>query len=425
MPTEIIKQQTDKRLKVAWELFLTAIISAAVILPMFGVRLDGDGGRLSLRTEWPTAIAFWLGAMALRTVVLMISTKKIKIKNLKLRVHPEWSVWMGRALIAFAVLLPMMGFADRRLLDVATLILTYVTMGWGLSIMVGMVGLLDLGYVAFYAIGAYTFALLAVDHGWSFWQALPAVIVAAGLAALIIGGPILRLRGDYFAIITLGFAEITRIVLINFQSLTHGPDGITGVPRPSAFGFASFNIGETGLPSFDAWLGFAENPMHRLMFMYYLLFLFAIAVMLLLGWLRRSTLGLACEAIREDEIAAQAMGVNRPLMKLIAYVTAAIIAGIAGAFFAARQGFVSPESFNAMESFIILSIVVLGGMGSRLGIVIAALILVGLPEVFREFAQYRMLAFGLVLVCIMLWRPQGLLARRRATQILDLGWAAE
>lgn len=436
------------------ELVITSLVAAAIILPMFGIRLDSEGGQLTLHTEWPLALSFWLGAVLFRAVVLFLSKSSSPLAgevarragggDKKISPHPKilsslaalhslsilalsrkgrgneskWSVWTGRALIVFTILLPLLPFTDRRLLDVATLILSYITMGWGLSIMVGMVGLLDLGYVAFYAIGAYSFALLAVDHGWSFWETLPVVALVAGSAALLIGGPILRLRGDYFAIVTLGFAEITRIVLINFQSFTHGPDGITGIPRPSFFGLASFNAGDTSLPPFHEFMGIEFNPMHRLIFVFYLLLIFACCVMLLLGALRRSTFGLALEAIREDEIAAQSMGVNRPLMKLLSYMTAAVIAGIAGAFFAARQGFISPESFNAMESFTVLAIVVLGGMGSRLGVVIAALILIGLPELFREFAQYRMLAFGLALVCIMLWRPQGLLARRRPTQLL-------
>jgi len=402
------------------EIGLTAVIAAAVILPMFGIRLDSDGGQLSWHTEWLTAFEFWLGAITLRVAVLVLAKRKFKLFKIKsARREHKWSIWTGRGLIALALVLPLLPFVDRRMLDIAILLLTYIAMGWGLSIMVGMVGLLDLGYVAFYAIGAYTFALLAVDHGWSFWETLPVVMILAATAALLVGGPILRLRGDYFAIVTLGFAEIVRIVLINFQSLTHGPDGVTGVPRPSFFGLASFSVGDKNLPAFHDWLSIAPDPMHRLMFVYYLLLAFALGVTLYLGWLRRSALGLAFEAIREDETAAQAMGVNRPLMKLIAYITAAVIASIAGAFFAARQGFVSPESFNATESFTVLAIVVLGGMGSRLGVVIATLLLIGLPELFREFAQYRMLAFGLALMIIMVWRPQGLLAQRRPTQILE------
>lgn len=406
------------------ELGLSALIAAAIILPMFGIHLDSEGGQLALTTNWPLAFGCLLGAIALRAGMLIYA----KLPRRKLAPHsfriftenPEWSVWVGRAVLLFAVLLPFLPFTDRRLLDIATLILTYVTLGWGLSIMVGMIGLLDLGYAAFYAIGAYAFALLAVDYGWSFWQTLPVVVGICMAGALIVGGPILRLRGDYFAIITLGFAEIIRITLINWQSLTHGPDGVTGIPRPSVFGMASFNIGEEGLPQFSDWIGIEHDPMQRLIFVYLLLLGFAVLVMLLLGWLRRSTFGLAFEAIREDEIAAQAMGVNRPAMKLFAYAMAAMIAGIAGAFFAARQGFVSPESFNPMESFIVLSIVVLGGMGSRMGVVIAAMVLIGLPELFREFSQYRMLAFGLALVLIMIWRPQGLLAQRRPTQTLTV-----
>jgi branched-chain amino acid transport system permease protein len=404
------------------ELVISAIIAAVLIVPIFGLHLDAEGGVLTLSTRWPLALSFWIGAIVLRLAVLywgkIPSPKKTWQLFNATSHYPDWSVWLGRILILCAVLWPFMPFVDRRLLDVATLILTYIALGWGLSIMVGMIGLLDVGYVAFYAIGAYCFSLLAVDAGWSFWQTMPVVIFSSAAAALLIGGPILRLRGDYFAIVTLGFAETVRLVIINWQSLTHGPDGVTGIPRPSVFGLASFNMSDADLPAFHEWLGLEHEPMQRLIFMYLLLLAFALAVMLLVGWLRRSTFGLAFEAIREDEIAAQAMGINRPLMKLFAYVLAAIIAGIAGAFFAARQGFISPESFVPMESFIILAIVVLGGMGSRLGVVIATIILVGLPELFREFSEYRMLAFGLALVLIMIWRPQGLLAYRRPTQII-------
>jgi branched-chain amino acid transport system permease protein len=400
------------------ELLFSAIIAAVLILPLFGLRLDSESGSLAITTDWPLAIAFWVGAVLLRAAILLRPRAVLNKIAIRVQLPSGWSVPTGRGLILLMLVLPFIPGVDRRLLDMLILIITYVTLGWGLSIMVGMVGLLDLGYIAFYAIGAYAFALLAVDGGWSFWQTLPIVIAASGGAAFLIGGPILRLRGDYFAIVSLGFAEVLRITLINWQSLTHGPDGVTGIPRPSVFGMASFNVGDTGLPLFAEWLGIAPDPMHRLMFIYYLLLIFAAAVMLLLGWLRRSTFGLAFEAIREDEVAAQAMGINRPLMKIIAYALAAMIAGVAGAFFAARQGFISPESFNPMESFTVLAIVVLGGMGSRLGVVIAAVILIGLPELFREFAEYRMLAFGLALVLIMLWRPQGLLAHRRPTQTL-------
>lgn len=404
------------------ELMFSAIIAAAVILPMFGIRLETEGGSLLLETKWFQAFTYLAAAFAIRAAVLICANlSKPKIKHSAFRIfaeNPEWSVWSGRVLIVLAIALPFLPFVDRRILDVATLILGYVALGWGLSILVGMIGLLDLGYVAFYAVGAYAFSILAVDYGWSFWQTLPIVVLICAVGAAMVGGPILRLRGDYFAIVTLGLAEIIRLTIINWQSLTHGPDGITGIPRPSVFGMATFNMGDDALPSFSDWTGMEHDPMQRLIFMYLLLLGFALLVMLLLGWLRRSTFGLAFEAIREDEIAAQATGVNRAMMKLFAYVMAAIIAGIGGAFFASRQGFVSPESFNPMESFIVLAIVVLGGMGSRLGVVIAALVLIGLPELFREFAQYRMLAFGLALVLIMLWRPQGLLAHRRPTQTL-------
>jgi ABC-type branched-subunit amino acid transport system permease subunit len=253
------------------ELFISAIMAALVIFPMFGLRLGGDDGVQNITMVWPTAMIIFLSAMALRVAALWWGTQHKKLPALKVnfKLQETWSVWAGRGLIALAIILPFLPFMDRRLLDVATLILTYVAMGWGLSIMVGMLGLLDLGYVAFYAIGAYAFALLAVDHAWSFWQTLPVVIAACGAGAMLIGGPILRLRGDYFAIVSLGFAETVRLTLINWQSLTHGPDGVTGVPRPSVFGAATFNMGDTALPQFSDLLGIAHDPMHRLIFIYF------------------------------------------------------------------------------------------------------------------------------------------------------------
>jgi branched-chain amino acid transport system permease protein len=262
---------------------------------------------------------------------------------------------------------------------------------------VGLAGLLDLGYVAFYAVGAYSFALLALNFGFDFWACLPLAGVIAAVFGIALGFPVLRLRGDYLAIVTLGFGEMIRIIITNWVSLTNGPNGITGIPRPTLFGtpFAS--------------------PSQRIMFLYYLILLLALITNFVTLRLRRLPLGRAWEALREDEIACRALGINPTNVKLSAFAIGATFGGIAGSFFAARQGFISPESFTFIESAIILAIVVLGGMGSQVGVALAAIVLMGLPEWFRELQEYRMLAFGLCMVLIMVWRPRGLLATRAPT----------
>jgi branched-chain amino acid transport system permease protein len=269
-------------------------------------------------------------------------------------------------------------------------------LGWGLNIVVGLAGLLDLGYVAFYAVGAYSFALLALNFGFSFWICLPLAGLMAGIFGIVLGFPVLRLRGDYLAIVTLGFGEMIRIVIINWVSLTRGPDGIAGVPRPSYFGLVS-------------------TPLDRIIFLYYLILVLALITNFATLRLRRLPLGRAWEALREDEIACRALGINPTTVKLSAFAIGATFGGIAGAFFATRQGFISPESFTFVESAIILAIVVLGGMGSQLGVALAAFVLMGIPEWFRDLQQYRMLAFGLCMVLIMIWRPRGLLSVRTPT----------
>lgn len=319
-----------------------------------------------------------------------------------------------------AVLLPFTPLASRYVLDVMTLILTYMVLAYGLNIVVGLTGLLDLGFAVFYALGAYAFALLAQHAGLSFWQALPLAMLVAGASAAIIGAIVLRLRGDYFAVVTLGFAEIVRIILLNWVGLTGGPNGISGIPRPTLFGLSFDRTPPHGTASFSETFGLAFDPMHRIIFLYYLVLAFVGAVYFLQARLRRLPLGRAFEAVREDELAAEALGINLACTKLAAYVIAACCGALAGAFFAARQGFVSPESFTFSESALVLAIVVLGGVGHPLGIALAALLLVGLPEIFREFQDYRLIAFGLSLVLIMILRPSGLFAKREPAIKLNL-----
>jgi branched-chain amino acid transport system permease protein len=323
--------------------------------------------------------------------------------------------WLGIVLIVFAIALPWLPFVDRRLLDLATLVLIYVLLGWGLNIVVGLAGLLDLGYVAFYAVGAYSFALLFHHFAWSFWVCLPAAAMLAAFVGILLGFPVLRLRGDYLAIVTLGFGEMIRIILINWVPVTRGPNGISGIPKPDLFGLSFSRRPPEGMESFHSFFDLPYDSIHRIIFLFYVVLALALIANAFILRIRRLPIGRAWEALREDEIACRSLGLNPTSIKLSAFALGAMFGGVAGTLFAARQGFISPESFSFIESAIILAVVVLGGMGSQIGVVIAAVLLIGLPEWFREIQDYRMLAFGALMVLIMRWRPRGLLAQREPT----------
>lgn len=323
--------------------------------------------------------------------------------------------WIGAALIIFAIALPWLPFADRQIVDLATLVLIYVMLGWGLNIVVGLAGLLDLGYVAFYAVGAYSFALLFHNFGFSFWLCLPIAGLMAAFFGIVLGFPVLRLRGDYLAIVTLGFGEMIRVILINWVPVTRGPDGISGIPKPSFFGLPFKRRPPEGVESFHQFFDLSYASSHRVIFLFYVALVLALIINAFILRIRKLPIGRAWEALREDEIACRALGLNPTNVKLSAFALGALFGGMAGTVFGARQGFISPESFTFIESAIILAVVVLGGMGSQIGVVIAALLLIGLPEWFREIQEYRMLAFGALMVLIMIWRPRGLLSHREPT----------
>ena len=405
---------------------LTEAAKAAAIAAILGFALIGfdlvdQAGGETLVTRW----------RALGLAVALVFAGRLALDAMPpIRIEPSDRTVSGLAragrylpwaLAAFALLLPAFPFANRGVIDAATEILIYVMLGWGLNIVTGLAGLLDLGYVAFFAIGAYTYAILATQAGFSFWACLPVAAATASVAGLLIGFPVLRLRGDYFAIVTLGFGQIVRIVINNWRSLTNGSQGIAGVPRPSFLGLADFAASPApGHRAFNALFGIAYSPVQRVVFLYYVALLLALAVNLFTLRIRRLPIGRAWEALREDEIACQALGIDRRRVKLAAFAIGAAWGGVAGVLFPAKQqGFVSPESFGFMETAMITAIVVLGGMGSQLGIVLAALILIGLPELFREFEQYRMLAFGLSMILIMRFRPRGLVATRRPSVVLE------
>jgi branched-chain amino acid transport system permease protein len=278
--------------------------------------------------------------------------------------------------------------------------LIYVMLGLGLNIVVGVAGLLDLGYVAFYAVGAYSYALLNLHFGIGFWTALPIGALLAALFGILLGFPVLRLRGDYLAIVTLGFGEIIRLVLENWNAFSKGPSGIANIPRP---GFFVLDLSLEG----------------AIIYLYYLMLCLVLFTAFVVNRLQNSRIGRAWFALREDEIACQAMGIDKTRTKLTAFALGATWAGMAGVIFAAKTTFINPASFTFLESAIILCIVVLGGMGSIIGVILAALLLILLPEYLRPLADYRMLAFGAVLVTMMVFRPRGLISTVRRTYSLQ------
>ncbi|WGK91849.1 high-affinity branched-chain amino acid ABC transporter permease LivM [Pseudomonas migulae] len=324
---------------------------------------------------------------------------------------PTTQRWIIIALIVGALVWPF--FGSRGAVDIATLVLIYVMLGLGLNIVVGLAGLLDLGYVGFYAVGAYSYALLSHYYGLSFWICLPIAGLMAATFGFLLGFPVLRLRGDYLAIVTLGFGEIIRLFLRNLTDLTGGPNGISNIPKPTLFGLTFDKTAAEGLQTFHEYFGLEYNSINKVIFLYLIAVLLSLFALFVINRLLRMPLGRAWEALREDEIACRALGLNPTVIKLSAFTLGACFAGFAGSFFAARQGLVTPESFTFIESATILAIVVLGGMGSQLGVVLAATVMILLPEMMREFSEYRMLMFGALMVLMMIWRPQGLLPMQR------------
>ena len=424
---------------------MNATLSAAVAFLLFclllGVRTVDTVQGLTLKPR-PLLLAaavgiVFVGRLALELLWWNRTWPSPKIAGLK-GMGGATAQYGGIALIVAAILFPIvalvlekslhLGLPLRYLFDLAIVVLTYVMLASGLNIVVGLAGLLDLGYVAFYAVGAYSFALLATTFGWGFWMCLPFAGLFAALWGYAVGLPVLRLRGDYLAIVTLAFAEIVRIVLLNWTEVTNGPNGISGIPDPTLFGLAFTPRGDV---TFSDFFGIRYEPMQGILFLYYVILALALLTILVTMRLRRLPVGRAWEAMREDEIACRSLGINTTITKLSAFSTGAMFGGFAGAFFATRQGFISPESFTFIESATILAIVVLGGLGSQLGVALASIALIGGFEALRHThglkvifgpdfdpALYRMLLFGLAMVVIMLWRPRGIVSSRTPSILL-------
>jgi branched-chain amino acid transport system permease protein len=423
---------------------VAGLLAFGVLLPLIGFdTVPNIRNELILETRWPLLAALVAIIAAGRFVYALLLAPWLRARAARPRPeHPLLATWRERLsrwvipfALGFAVVYPplalsLAGFqgAVKWIDNFGVQILIYVMLGWGLNVVVGLAGLLDLGYVAFYAVGAYSYALLAKTFGLSFWILLPLAGCLAAFWGILLGFPVLRLRGDYLAIVTLAFGEIIRLVLINWVPVTNGYAGISGIPRPTFFGIP-FNASDEG---FTARFGLEFSPIYRTIFLYYLILGLALLTAAVTVRLRRLPIGRAWEALREDEIACRSLGINTTNTKLTAFAIGAMFAGFAGSFFAARQGFISPESFTFMESAVIVAIVVLGGMGSLIGVAIAAVIMIGGTEIMRELdflktvfgrdfdpTQYRMLLFGGAMVLIMIWRPRGLIATRDPSVRLD------
>lgn len=404
---------------------VNAVVSALVLLVLatflMGMQLSLDGTRLvvhgAAQVRW-----VWIGigcalvfAFQLLRPALAAGAQKFSGSGWALPSFdgstPRQKL-LAAALIVAAVVWPFV--VSRGTVDIATLTLIYVMLGLGLNVVVGLSGLLVLGYGGFYAIGAYTFALLNHYYGLGFWQCLPLAGLVAALSGFLLGFPVLRLRGDYLAIVTLGFGEIVRILLLNNTELTGGPNGISQIPKPTLFGLEfSRSPREGGWDTFHHFFGLTYDPSDRIIFLYLVALLLVALTLFVINRLLRMPLGRAWEALREDEIACRSLGLSPTKIKLTAFTISAAFAGFAGTLFAARQGFVSPESFTFAESAFVLAIVVLGGMGSQFAVILAAVLLVVSRELMRDLNEYSMLLLGALMVLMMIWRPQGLLPMQR------------
>ncbi len=425
------------------EAFLSGVIALAMFAPLIGIETHQNmNNQLVYSTRWPLLFIIVaivaVGRLLLVLFVRPYLTARRRTGLATVAPAPSPAAKLKRFLVPIGLVLlflypflvlPLVGIQGsiKWVDNFGVQILIYVMLGWGLNVVVGLAGLLDLGYVAFYAVGAYTYALLATHFGLSFWILLPIAGILAASWGVALGFPVLRLRGDYLAIVTLAFGEIIRLVLINWREVTNGGFGIRSIPKVTLFGMP-FDASPQG---FAATFGLPMSSAYYKIFLYYLILLLALLTAFVTTRLRRLPIGRAWESLREDEIACRSLGINTTNTKLTAFAIGAMFGGFAGSFFAARQGFVSPESFIFLESAIIVSIVVLGGMGSMIGVAIAAACMIGGTEILRQMdvlkvvfgpafdpGQYRMLVFGLAMVAIMVWRPRGFARTRQPSVFL-------
>lgn len=409
--------QSSKILALLREALLTFMVSIVLFGPVSGLVLDG----FSFINELWRAVALAAIVTAGRVAISLVQASPVGARLMKMAASNSAGVTVmtGKekspallltALFVAGLCVPFV--SDKYFLGIAILAMIYCLLGLGLNIVVGLAGLLDLGYVAFYAVGAYLLALGSQYLGLGFWGALIIAPFLAGLFGMILAFPVLKMHGDYLAIVTLGFGEIIRLVLNNWLEFTGGPNG-SPAPAPTFFGLEFTRTARQGGVPFHEYFGIPYNADYKFWFIYFVLFLVVCVAIYVVERLRVIPLGRMWEALREDEIACRSLGVNHVFTKLTAFMLGASTGGIAGVFFAVHQGFVNPVSFTFFESALILAIVVLGGLGSTVGVVLAALVLTILPEMLREFAEYRVLIFGVLMVVMMIWKPRGLVRVRR------------
>jgi branched-chain amino acid transport system permease protein len=429
------------------EAVIAALVTLALCTPiiMFRTESDPNDGTLQLIFRPIAVLVFMALAFVGRLLVLTVGARPARQKAAPSVGAPTgFRAFVGHVIapigLLFLLIYPAFvvwwlgpGGALKWVDSYGIQILIYVMLGWGLNIVVGLAGLLDLGYVAFYAVGAYAYTLLATTFGLSFWICLPIAGILAACWGMLLGFPVLRLRGDYLAIVTLAFGEIIRTILINWTAFSGGAAGISSIPKITFFGLRFVDADD----GFDNFFGLDYSPIHGKLFLYYVILALALITNFVTLRLRRLPIGRAWEALREDEIACRSLGLNTTNTKLTAFALGAFFAGLAGSFFAVRQGFVSPESFTFNESATILAIVVLGGMGSQIGVALAAVFLIGGFELLRELGfltdlmsnyfgiadfdptQYRGLLFGLAMVVMMVVRPRGFVSTRSPSIYLE------
>ncbi|RJQ75587.1 MAG: branched-chain amino acid ABC transporter permease [Desulfobacteraceae bacterium] len=387
---------------------LTSIWFMFLTFPIMVIRVN----TIYKTVEWRWSRMFWVGAAAFFLSFLwryLMRRREASVHKAESETEPKKPFWVhlredpriARPVLGlmaiFFLSIPLL-FSWHKM-TIMTNALIYAVIALGLNIVVGLAGLLDLGYVAFFAVGAYSYALLNYHFGIGFWMALPIGGALGTFFGILLGFPVLRLRGDYLAIVTLGFGEIIRLVLENWNEFSFGPSGIDNIPPPGLFG-----------------LDLTLKQTH--VFIYYLMVALTLFTIAVVRRLKDSRMGRAWIALREDEVACQAMGIDKTRTKLSAFALGATWAGMGGVVFAAKQKFINPYSFTIWESILILCIVVLGGMGSIAGVVIAAILLIILPESLKVFSDYRWLVFGAVLVMMMIFRPGGIVSdTRRAYEL--------
>ncbi len=386
---------------------LTALWFMFLTFPLLVIRVNTIEN--SVEWRWKNMIAVGIGTFVVSLACQFLQARKERgqrpageenstARSLSRGIFENPLIYRSLAVAAgiFALLFPFL-FSSYQT-NIMTTALLYIVLGLGLNIVVGLAGLLNLGYIAFCAVGAYTYALLHVHYGLGFWAALPIGALLAALFGILLGFPVLRLRGDYLAIVTLGFGEIIRLVLENWNAFSFGPSGISNIPRPGFFAIAL-------------------NLQQVTVYIYFLMIGLCLLTILVVNRLQHSRIGRAWIALREDELACEAMGVDKTRAKLTAFALGATWAGMAGVVLAAKTTFIHPASFTFLESAMILSIVVLGGMGSIPGVILGALLLMLLPEYLRAFQDYRMLLFGATMVLMMVFRPQGMIPAIRRSYL--------